>query len=142
MHVDAEQRWESMDALLERLEHVLNPPRSRWRAWNQHTDHVTNVCEDGTTPQFEVPSWQELDTFRTNAKIEGGRVCRPEPKVPERCGTSLRTPAFHAATAIGHGHGFVGLKTPSNRSAVSLKACIPRRATYWCAVASEPARFH
>nr|MCH9680474.1 FG-GAP-like repeat-containing protein [Deltaproteobacteria bacterium] len=53
------------------------------RIWNQHTYHVTNVREDGTIPQFEVPSWQDLNTFRTNAQIEGGRVCQPEPKVPE-----------------------------------------------------------
>ena len=54
---------------------------SRWiqarRIWNQHTYHVTNVREDGTIPQFEAPHWQQLNTFRTNAQIEGGAVCDP-----------------------------------------------------------------
>ena len=55
----------------------------RWiparRIWNQHTYHVTNVREDGTIPQFEPPSWESLNTFRTNAQIEGGGVCIPDP---------------------------------------------------------------
>lgn len=55
----------------------------RWiqarRIWNQHAYHVTNVREDGTIPQFEPPSWQDLNTFRTNAQIEGGSVCTPPP---------------------------------------------------------------
>ena len=50
------------------------------RIWNQHTYHVTNVREDGTIPQFEPPSWQSLNTFRTNAQIEGGAVCDPQPQ--------------------------------------------------------------
>ena len=53
----------------------------RWiqarRIWNQHTYHVTNVREDATIPQFEPPSWLRLNTFRTNAQIEGGSVCKP-----------------------------------------------------------------
>ncbi len=55
----------------------------RWvqarRIWNQHTYHVSNVREDGTIPQFEPPSWQGLNTYRTNAQIEGGGLCMPEP---------------------------------------------------------------
>jgi len=55
----------------------------RWiqarRIWNQHAYHVTNVREDGTIPQFEVPSWTVNNTFRTNAQIEGGGICIPEP---------------------------------------------------------------
>jgi hypothetical protein len=39
---------------------------------------VTNVREDGTIPQFEPPSWEHLNTYRTNAQIEGGSVCDPE----------------------------------------------------------------
>ncbi len=54
----------------------------RWiqarRIWNQHTYHVTNVREDGTVPQFEAPAWEALNTFRTNAQIEGDRVCVPD----------------------------------------------------------------
>jgi hypothetical protein len=54
----------------------------RWiparRIWNQHTYHVTNVREDGTIPQFEPPSWEALNTFRTQAQIvAGGGVCKP-----------------------------------------------------------------
>jgi len=55
----------------------------RWiqarRIWNQHAYHVTNVREDGTIPQFEPPSWESLNTIRTNAQIEGGGLCVPTP---------------------------------------------------------------
>ena len=54
----------------------------RWiqarRIWNQHTYHVSNVREDGTIPAVEPKSWQQLNTFRTNAQIEGGGICKPE----------------------------------------------------------------
>ena len=65
---------------------VIKEVDDRWiqarRIWNQHTYHVTNVREDGTIPQFEQPSWHGLNTFRTQAQIEGGGICQPEP-VPE-----------------------------------------------------------
>ena len=64
---------------------VIRDKQDRWiqarRIWNQHTYHVTNVREDGTIPQFEPPSWQMLNTYRTNAQIEGGGVC--EPPIPQ-----------------------------------------------------------
>jgi hypothetical protein len=54
---------------------------SRWiqarRIWNQHTYHVTNVREDATIPMVEPHHWELLNTFRTNAQIEGGSVCDP-----------------------------------------------------------------
>jgi hypothetical protein len=54
---------------------------SRWiqarRIWNQHSYHVTNVREDATIPQFEEHHWELLNTFRTNAQIEGGSICDP-----------------------------------------------------------------
>ena len=63
---------------------VIRDVEDRWiqarRIWNQHSYHVTNVREDGTIPQFEAPSWQGLNTFRTNAQIEGGEICKPEPE--------------------------------------------------------------
>jgi hypothetical protein len=56
----------------------------RWvqgrRIWNQHTYHVTNVREDGTIPQHEPKHWQLLNTFRTQAQIQGGGVCTPDPR--------------------------------------------------------------
>ncbi|MEX1363949.1 MAG: VCBS repeat-containing protein [Nannocystaceae bacterium] len=62
---------------------VIRDIDDRWiqarRIWNQHTYHVTNVREDGTIPQNEPPSWQLLNTFRTNAQIEGGGICVPDP---------------------------------------------------------------
>jgi hypothetical protein len=62
---------------------VIKDVDDRWiqarRIWNQHTYHVTNVREDGTIPQFEPPSWEALNTFRTQAQIEGGEICKPEP---------------------------------------------------------------
>ena len=60
---------------------VIRDKMDRWiqarRIWNQHTYHVTNVREDGTIPQFEPPSWKQLNTFRTNSQIEGGGLCKP-----------------------------------------------------------------
>jgi hypothetical protein len=62
---------------------VIRDAEDRWiqarRIWNQHTYHVTNVREDSVIPQLEQPSWRELNTFRTNAQIEGGTVCLPPP---------------------------------------------------------------
>ena len=62
---------------------VIRDVDDRWiqarRIWNQHTYHVTNVREDGTIPQFEPPHHVGLNTFRTNAQIEDGGVCKPPP---------------------------------------------------------------
>jgi hypothetical protein len=62
---------------------VVRDVEDRWiqarRIWNQHAYHVTNVREDATIPQFEPPHWETLNTFRTNAQIEGGGVCKPPP---------------------------------------------------------------
>ena len=55
----------------------------RWiqarRIWNQHAYYVTNVREDSTIPQFPIDNWDVLNTFRTNAQIEGGGLCKPDP---------------------------------------------------------------
>jgi hypothetical protein len=60
---------------------VIRDKMDRWiqarRIWNEHTYHVTNVREDGTIPQFEQPAWTRLNTFRTNAQINGAGVCNP-----------------------------------------------------------------
>ena len=60
---------------------VIRDKMDRWiqarRIWNEHTYHVTNVREDGTIPQYEQPSWTRLNTFRTNAQINGAGVCTP-----------------------------------------------------------------
>jgi len=60
---------------------VLRDVEDRWiqarRIWNQHSYHVTNVREDGTIPQVEPHHWELLNTFRTNAQIQGGTVCNP-----------------------------------------------------------------
>ncbi len=62
---------------------VIRDVEDRWiqarRIWNQHTYHVTNVREDGTIPAVEPKSWLLLNTFRTNAQIENGSVCQPDP---------------------------------------------------------------
>ena len=62
---------------------VLRDKLDRWiparRIWNQHTYHVTNVREDATVPQFEPRSWQQLNTFRTQAQIAYGGICQPIP---------------------------------------------------------------
>ncbi len=62
---------------------VIRDKEDRWiqarRIWNQHTYHVTNVNENGTIPQFEAPSWKALNTFRTQAQIDDGGICKPPP---------------------------------------------------------------
>jgi hypothetical protein len=62
---------------------VIRDSQDRWiqarRIWNQHGYHVTNVREDSTIPEVQPKSWQLLNTFRTNAQIEGGSVCQPPP---------------------------------------------------------------
>jgi hypothetical protein len=62
---------------------AIRDVQDRWiqarRIWNQHSYHVSNVREDGTIPQFEPKSWEGLNTFRTNAQIEGGGLCMPDP---------------------------------------------------------------
>lgn len=63
------------------LVQVIRDIEDRWiparRIWNQHTYHVTNVREDGTIPQNEVPSWEVLNTFRTNSQIDDKGICIP-----------------------------------------------------------------
>jgi hypothetical protein len=63
---------------------VIRDTGDRWiqarRIWNQHAYHVTNVREDATIPQIQPKSWLLLNTFRTNAQIEGGAVCDPRPQ--------------------------------------------------------------
>jgi hypothetical protein len=53
----------------------------RWiparRIWNQHQYHVTNVREDGTIPQVQQKHWLNLNTFRTQAQIGEGGLCKP-----------------------------------------------------------------
>jgi hypothetical protein len=62
---------------------VLGDSLDRWvparRIWNQHAYHVTNVEESGALPMRERPHYTRINTFRTNAQIEGGVVCVPEP---------------------------------------------------------------
>jgi hypothetical protein len=65
---------------------VFEDQEKRWiptrRIWNQHAYHVTNVREDGTIPQHMQNSWQQLNTFRTNAEIENGGTCAPPVPTP------------------------------------------------------------
>jgi hypothetical protein len=60
---------------------VVSDAMNRWiptrRIWNQHAYHVTNVREDGTIPKHMEPSWKHLNTFRTNAQINGNVACAP-----------------------------------------------------------------
>jgi hypothetical protein len=63
---------------------VFRDAEDRWiqarRIWNQHAYYVTNVREDGTIPQVPVDSWTALNTYRTQAQIEGGSLCKPDPE--------------------------------------------------------------
>lgn len=60
---------------------AIRDAEDRWiparRIWNQHQYHVTNVREDGTIPQVQQKHWLNLNTFRTQAQIGEGGVCKP-----------------------------------------------------------------
>jgi len=62
---------------------VYGEVNNRWvqarRIWNQHTYHVTNIGETGQIPTSEPRHWRRNNTFRTNAQLEDGTVCLPEP---------------------------------------------------------------
>ncbi|MBC8071072.1 MAG: VCBS repeat-containing protein [Deltaproteobacteria bacterium] len=62
---------------------AIRDVEDRWiqarRIWNQHAYYVTNVREDSTIPATPEPNWNSLNTFRTNAQIEGGGLCVPIP---------------------------------------------------------------
>jgi hypothetical protein len=62
---------------------ALRDEEDRWiqarRIWNQHAYYVTNVREDSTIPQQPIDNWNTLNTYRTNAQIEGGGLCKPDP---------------------------------------------------------------
>ncbi|MEM6993051.1 MAG: VCBS repeat-containing protein [Myxococcota bacterium] len=64
---------------LQAIGHVDNLWIQARRIWNQHTYHVSNVREDGTIPTVEPHHWEQLNTFRTQAQIEGGTICQPAP---------------------------------------------------------------
>jgi hypothetical protein len=63
---------------------VIRDVEDRWiqarRIWNQHAYYVTNVREDSTIPQEPINNWETLNTYRTNAQIEGGGLCKPPPQ--------------------------------------------------------------
>ncbi|PRP98602.1 FG-GAP repeat domain-containing protein [Enhygromyxa salina] len=63
---------------------VIRDVEDRWiqarRIWNQHAYYVTNVREDGTIPTQPINNWETLNTYRTNAQIEGGGLCLPDPQ--------------------------------------------------------------
>jgi hypothetical protein len=67
---------------------AIEDEQKRWiptrRVWNQHAYHVTNVREDGTIPKVMAKSWQRLNTFRTNAQIQGNGDCAPPPANPPK----------------------------------------------------------
>ena len=60
---------------------VIRDAEDRWvparRIWNQSSYYVTNVREDGTIPADTPPHWLGLNTFRTQAQIASGAICRP-----------------------------------------------------------------
>jgi hypothetical protein len=72
----ADPPWETVKVIRDAGDRWIQPRR----IWNQHTYHVTNVREDGTIPQYEPASWELLNTYRTNAQIQGGEICDPPPE--------------------------------------------------------------
>ncbi|MBN1654701.1 MAG: VCBS repeat-containing protein [Deltaproteobacteria bacterium] len=60
---------------------ILSDSENRWvptrRIWNQQSYHVTNIKEDSTVPQFEIPNWLRLNTYRANVQVESDTFCLP-----------------------------------------------------------------
>ncbi len=56
---------------------IFGDTKGNWvrtrRVWNEHAYHVTNVNEDGSIPQHELPNWKQprLNNFRQNVQPEG-----------------------------------------------------------------------
>jgi hypothetical protein len=63
--------------------HVYGDQNGTWvrtrRVWNEHAYHITNVNEDGTIPQHELPNWTQpgLNNFRQN-KQPGSEFAAPD----------------------------------------------------------------
>jgi hypothetical protein len=59
---------------------VVAHARGQWMParpiWNQHASYVTNVHLDATVPA-DPPPVSPLGSFRTNARMQDGRYCRP-----------------------------------------------------------------
>jgi hypothetical protein len=74
---------------------VLGDPNGAWvrtrRVWNEHAYHITNVGEDGSIPQSELPNYLQpgLDNFRQN-KQPGSEFAAPDAIVSlaPRCGAT------------------------------------------------------
>lgn len=62
---------------------VFGDPNGAWvrtrRVWNEHAYHITNVSEDGSIPQLELPNYLQpgLDNFRQN-KQPGSEFSAPD----------------------------------------------------------------
>jgi hypothetical protein len=54
-----------------------HPNSGSYGPLGDHSHDITNVREDGGIPQHEPRSWQQLNTFRTQAQSEGGTACQP-----------------------------------------------------------------
>jgi hypothetical protein len=75
---------------------VFSDANLRWvrtRAlWNEHPYHITNVNDDGTIPQKELPNWTQpgLDNFRQN-KAPGYEFAAPDAivSVAPSCGSPI-----------------------------------------------------
>ncbi len=86
--------------------HVFGDTDGSWvrtrRVWNEHAYHVTNVNEDGTIPNIELPNWKQpgLNNFRQN-KQPGSEFAAPDAVVSIRpeCGGTFQLVA--TVTNIG-----------------------------------------
>jgi len=62
---------------------IYGDPSGEWvrtrRVWNEHAYHITNVHEDGSIPQLELPNYLQpgLDNFRQN-KQPGSEFAAPD----------------------------------------------------------------
>jgi hypothetical protein len=52
--------------------------------WDQHANHVTEVREDGRIPTPMQKSWQRMNTFRANARIEARATVGRSPRSDAR----------------------------------------------------------
>jgi len=46
--------------------------------WNQHSYHITNINDDGSVPQNELPSWLSHNTYRLNTFSDKPALATPD----------------------------------------------------------------
>ncbi|HEY6463745.1 MAG TPA: VCBS repeat-containing protein, partial [Polyangiaceae bacterium] len=116
---------------------VFSDPNLAWvrtrSIWNEHPYHITNVNDDGTIPQHELPNWTQpgLNNFRQN-KQPGGEFAAPDAivSVAPTCASPFGLEATvrnigEAALPAGVVVGFYAGTAPGGTKLGSLTTLLP-----------------